>query len=90
MKSEIADICLNEGANIINDVTGYRFDNEMPNVISRNSAAVIINHTSDLPHLMQSKTKYKNLIKDIKTDLKNKVKTSIKICLLYTSPSPRD
>ena len=47
MKSEIADICLNEGANIINDVTGYRFDNEMPNVISRNSAAVIINHTSD-------------------------------------------
>ena len=63
MKSEIADICLNEGANIINDVTGYRFDNEMPNVISRNNAAVIINHTSDLPHLMQSKTKYKNLIK---------------------------
>ena len=79
MKSEIADICLNEGANIINDVTGYRFDNEMPNVISRNNAAVIINHTSDLPHLMQSKTKYKNLIKDIKTDLKNKVKTSIKM-----------
>ena len=79
MKSEIADICLNEGANIINDVTGYRFDNEMPNVISRNNAAVIINHTSDLPNLMQSKTKYKNLIKDIKTDLKNKVKTSIKM-----------
>ena len=62
MKSEIADICLNEGANIINDVTGYRFDNEMPNVISRNNAAVIINHTSDLPNLMQSKTKYKNKI----------------------------
>ena len=79
MKSEIADICLNEGANIINDVTGYRFDNEMPNVISRNNAAVIINHTSDLPNLMQSKTKYKNLIKDIKTDLKNKVRTSIKM-----------
>lgn len=79
MKSEIADICLNEGANIINDATGYRFDNEMPNVISRNNAAVIINHTSDLPNLMQSKTKYKNLIKDIKTDLKNKVKTSIKM-----------
>ena len=85
MKSEIADICLNEGANIINDATGYRFDNEMPNVISRNNAAVIINHTSDLPNLMQSKTKYKNLIKDIKTDLKNKVKTSIKMGINHHS-----
>jgi dihydropteroate synthase len=78
MKSQIADICLKEGANIINDVTGFNFDHKMPDIIAQHKAAVIINHTPALPNLMQSKTKYKNLILDIKNFLKSKVKASIK------------
>ena len=77
MKSKIADSCLNEGADIINDVTSYQFDEEMPLTIARHKAAVILNHTSDLPHKMQSKTKYKNLIMDVKNHLKKQVQKSI-------------
>lgn len=77
MKSYVADICLKEGAEIINDVTGYQFDPEMPRVIADHKAAVIINHTSDLPHRMQSKTDYKNIMKEIKKYFKSKVKVSL-------------
>ena len=78
MKSKIADMCLNEGADIINDVTGYQFDEKMPQIIAKHNAAVILNHTSDLPDKMQSKTTYKNLINDIKKYLNDRAKLSIK------------
>lgn len=78
MKSEIADLCLDEGADIINDVTSYQYDKNMPHIIAKHNASIILNHTSDLPHKMQKKTKYKNLIVDIKTKLKENVELSIK------------
>lgn len=78
MKSKIADMCLNEGADIINDVTGYQFDEKMPQIIAKHNAAVILNHTSDLPDKMQSKTTYKNLINDIKKYLNDRAKLSVK------------
>lgn len=78
MKSEIADICLSEGAEIINDVTSYLYDEKMPFVISKHKASVVLNHTSGLPQHMQSKTKYKNLILDIKKHLQKQIKISIK------------
>ncbi|MBT3475833.1 dihydropteroate synthase [bacterium] len=79
MKSQIADICLNEGADIINDVTSYQFDEKMPYIIAKHKGAVILNHTSDLPNKMQLKTNYKNLIYDIKKHLSNKAKLSAKL-----------
>ena len=65
MKSEIAKIGLDHGVEIINDATGFMYDQRMPEVISNYKCGLIINHTSGLPDVMQTKTNYKNLIKDI-------------------------
>ena len=63
MKSEIADVCLEEGAEIINDATGFLYDKNIPKIVARHKAAVIINHTPSLPGDMQEKCNYKNIIK---------------------------
>ena len=42
MKSEVADAALSEGAEIINDATGFLFDKEVPN----NSIIMLFNFTS--------------------------------------------
>lgn len=65
MKSEIAKIGLDLGVELINDVTGFMYDESMPKVIANYKCGLIINHTPELPEIMQKKTKYKNLIKDI-------------------------
>ena len=77
MKSQIADITLKEGASIINDVTGFLYDEKMPDIIGKNKGAVIINHTSDLPQNMQKKTSYKNMFNEIKNFFKEKIKICI-------------
>ncbi len=65
MKSEIAKIGLDHGVEIINDATGFMYDQRMPEVIANYKCGLIINHTSGLPDVMQTKTNYRNLIKDI-------------------------
>jgi dihydropteroate synthase len=65
MKSEIAKIGLDHGVEIINDATGFMYDQRMPKVLANHKCGLIINHTSGLPDVMQKKTNYKNLIKDI-------------------------
>jgi dihydropteroate synthase len=66
MKSEIADLALSEGAEIINDVTGFQHDSKMPSIIGHHKAAVIINHTPSMPENMQRNTSYTNITKNIK------------------------
>jgi len=66
MKSEIADLVLSEGAEMINDITGFQYDSKMPSIIGHHKAAVIINHTPSMPENMQKKTSYINITKNIK------------------------
>ena len=65
MKSEIAKMGLDLGVELINDATGFIYDERMPKVIANYKCGLIINHTTGLPQIMQKKTNYKNIIKDI-------------------------
>ena len=65
MKSEIAKMGLDLGVELINDATGFMYDKNMPKVIANYKCGLIINHTTGLPQIMQKKTNYKNIIKDI-------------------------
>ena len=78
MKSEIAQEGFDKGIEIINDVSGFMYDDRMPNVIGKNDGAVILNHTSALPDTMQKNTKYKNIFNDIKIFFTNRIKKCIK------------
>ena len=48
-KAEVARICLEEGADIINDISGGSFDDNMLNIISEYGCPYVINHIKGKP-----------------------------------------
>ena len=57
---------------IINDVSGFDFDNDMINVVAKSGVKVIIQHSLGTPENMQNNPKYDNVVEDIYFKLKEK------------------
>jgi len=72
--SNVAKRCIEEGVSIINDVSGFDYDEKMIEVIKNSSAKVIIQHSKGTPENMQNNPEYENLIDEIYKNLKNKIK----------------
>lgn len=65
-KSKVADMCLSLGANIINDITGCRGDKNMPRVIKKHNAKIVIMYSKDpTPRTTRTRKKYKDVIATI-------------------------
>ena len=77
-KSGVADAALQEGASIVNDISGFRFDIKMPGVVSRHKVPVIIMHIKGTPRDMQKKPIYKSLISEIMDYLAESIITARK------------
>lgn len=76
--SVVAKRCIELGADIINDVSGFDFDNNMVNVLAQNpNTKIVIQHSQGSPEIMQNNPTYSNLIDEIYTILKNKVDFAI-------------
>lgn len=69
----VAEECINAGANIINDVSGFDYDEKMVDVIAKHNIPIIIQHSQGTPETMQNSPHYNNLIEDIFLNLKNKI-----------------
>ncbi len=68
-KAVVADAALTEGANIINDVSGLKFDPEMIHVAARHKAGVVLSHSRGTPETMQDpeNLKYDDVTEDVIT-----------------------
>ena len=75
-KAEVAKIALENGATIINDISGLRFDNELAEIVAEHSAYIVLMHTLAKPKTMQKNIFYNNLISDIYASLENSIKTA--------------
>lgn len=76
--SEVAQKCIELGANIINDVSGFDYDSNMVNIIKDNpTTKIIIQHSQGTPENMQDAPHYENLMDEIYINLKNKVDYAI-------------
>jgi dihydropteroate synthase len=73
-KSEVAELALREGANIVNDISGMKFDERMPYVIKKYGAGCVVMHIRGTPKDMQKNPYYKNTIEEIKEELKERIK----------------
>ena len=76
-KAMVAKEAVEAGANIINDVSGLSFDNQMPETIAQLKAPVIIMHMKGNPSDMQENPKYKDVIDEIITYFKEKINIAI-------------
>ena len=73
----VAQFAIDNGAKIINDVSGLEFDSKMADVISNNNVKVIIQHSKGNPENMQDHPTYENVIDEIFLSLKNKIDYAI-------------
>jgi len=64
-KSEVARQALQAGADIVNDISGARFDENMPRVVARFAVPLIIMHIKGMPKNMQKNPHYSDVIEEI-------------------------
>lgn len=64
-RSRVAELGIEEGVGIINDISGGNFDSNMFNVILKNQVIYIANHISGTPQNMQSSPRYEHVTRDI-------------------------
>lgn len=76
--AEVAQKCIEAGANIINDVSGLEYDSQMIAALSRLNVPVIIQHCKGTPENMQINPTYENLMDELFLDLKEKTDLAIK------------
>ncbi len=64
-KAKVAEEAINAGASIINDISGLKFDPEMPRVAAKYKTPVVIMHIKGTPQDMQKNPYYNALIPEI-------------------------
>ncbi|MGW8273201.1 MAG: dihydropteroate synthase, partial [Thermodesulfovibrionales bacterium] len=65
-KSAVARAAIEEGAQIVNDVSGLRFDRSMAEVVAGSEVAVVLMHMRGTPKSMQMAPSYLNLVAEVK------------------------
>jgi len=76
-KASVAKHAVEAGADIINDVSGLSFDNNMIGIVERFNIPVVIMHMKGNPQNMQLNPKYKDIVNEILDFFKMKIKTAI-------------
>jgi dihydropteroate synthase len=75
-KSEVAKRALDAGAAMVNDISGLRFDPEMPKVVSAYKVPVVIMHIKGAPKDMQKNPVYEALIPEIMDYLRESIRSA--------------
>ena len=92
-KSRVAEAAVRAGASLINDIWGFKADQEMAAVAAKSGVACCLMHNRE-------EAVYEDFMREVAEDLRASVEIArdagvtddriILDCLLYTSPSPRD
>ena len=73
-KSEVAEQAILSGANIVNDISGLSFDDNMVKVVSKYDVPLVVMHMQGKPETMQDAPSYNNLIEDIKSFFEERIR----------------
>ena len=72
-RSDIAEKSINNGADIINDISAGDLDKNMISVIAKHKVPYIIMHMQNTPKNMQENPKYNNVVEEITSYFKRKL-----------------
>ncbi len=72
-KSDVAEIAMDNGADIINDISGFYSDHQMKYIAGKYNSGCIVMHMRGSPKTMQNDTKYTNIIEEISIYFKNAI-----------------
>ena len=78
-RSKVADECINNGADIINDISGGNLDNNMMKVVGKYQIPYIIMHMKGNPSNMVKKAKYDDIIGELISYFSKKINDAAKL-----------
>ena len=68
-KAAVAAAAMDEGALIVNDISGFDFDPEMGPVVARRGVPAVLMHTRGRPEDMYAHAEYTDVVAEVVTDL---------------------
>jgi len=83
-KAPVAEEALNCGADIVNDISAFRLDQKMPEVVNRFQAGIILMHMRGTPSTMHKLSPSADIFQEVYEDLQ------IAVNKAYKSAIPRD
>ena len=75
-KSSVAEVALDVGADLVNDISGLTFDEKMIDIVVDRKVPVILMHMKGTPRSMQVDPNYDNVIEEICEFFRRKVKSA--------------
>jgi dihydropteroate synthase len=75
-KAKVAEEALAAGADIVNDISAFRFDDRMPLLVSDTGAPIILMHMKGVPSTMQTNPYYEDLYQEIRCFLGERIATA--------------
>lgn len=72
-KAAVAEAALRMGAGMVNDVSGFDFDPDLPTVVARHAVPVCLMHARGLPQTMQDDPIYDDVVLDVYDALEARV-----------------
>lgn len=72
-KAEVAALALDEGASIVNDISGLTYDAPLGSVVAVRGVPIILMHTRGRPADMYAHAEYQDVVKDVSSDLHRSV-----------------
>ncbi|MDZ4712726.1 MAG: dihydropteroate synthase [bacterium] len=73
-KSAVAEEALKAGAEIVNDISGFRFDERISEVTGKYNASCVLMHIKGTPADMQTDPVYENVVEEVYEYLKDSVR----------------
>jgi len=64
-KAPVAEAAVEAGASLVNDISGFQFDAQMPATVARLGVPIVIMHTKGAPTEMQANPTYENLLDEL-------------------------
>ena len=73
-KSEIMKKGIKNGVKLINDISGFGYDNNTLNILKKYKIPFVVHHSQGIPENMQNRPKYKNELLDIYDFFEKKIR----------------
>ncbi len=72
-KAEVARRVLDEGVDVVNDISALRFDPAMVSLVASEKVPVVLMHMQGMPRTMQVQPHYRNVLEEVKDFLRDRI-----------------
>lgn len=72
-KAEVARRVLDEGVDVVNDISALRFDPAMVSLVASEKVPVVLMHMQGMPRTMQVQPHYQNVLEEVKDFLRDRM-----------------